>query len=71
MNPELNGAARAIWAQTMHDYQHALAIARKAWPENTPSDTLQAAAATILIHHRDLARPAPARRSPPFNRRPT
>ncbi|HEU4649480.1 MAG TPA: hypothetical protein VFS33_10505 [Gemmatimonadales bacterium] len=47
---------RAHWTRVQTDYSRAFKIASKVWPQQTPPDVIQAATATLLIHHKDLQR---------------
>jgi hypothetical protein len=49
----MTDSERALWIAAKNDYTHALKIALEAWAKadvDIPTDTIQAAAATILIH---------------------
>jgi hypothetical protein len=62
MSDTMTPAERALWKQAQDDYDHALKIASKAWADRGHAHddtTVQAAAATVLIHVTKLRQDSP------------
>jgi hypothetical protein len=69
----MTDAERALWATAQADYKHALAIARDAWKDigwEVSDIALQAATATVMLHHKELQQRASHRTAAPSTAAP-